>query len=202
MNKPSTWIIAALGIVIVFFIMRECSGPAEEKETELKKAYDSVITELKGRMAHVNELQEHAIKSIAERRAKDSIVIQVQDKQIARLKKLAVVQRTPKVDTLIFNNPDLEDFVGTQDKIILAQQVEIDTLKSALEFHRKVNEELITIEFAEDKIEAAMQIEYTRRIAELEKSAKKKQRGNKLLKTLSTVLAGAVLVETVILIAD
>lgn len=197
-----TILIAGLTVVVIVLIMRDCSRPSEEWEAERKEQYDSAISELKARADRVQELQEHAIKSIAERRAKDSVVIKAKDERIATLIKQATKQRTPRVDTLILNNADLESFVNTQSEIIQEQRQEIDTLKASLEFHAKVNQDLIAQEFVEDRIEADMAIQTTMRIAELDKAAKKKGRGNKFWKGLSTVLAGAVLVEIVLLVAD
>lgn len=197
-----TILIGSLSVVIIFFVMRECSEPAEQREEEREKLFKTNIAILEADKKEIQAAQDSIGKVFVQRTRKDSLAIKRQESVIQALERKAAIQRTPLVDALVQDNPELLAFVTTQQEIISELKVEIDTLKSQAQFQRKLNEDLIIAEFMEDRIEQQMALEQTRRIDELDKAAKKKGRGNRLWKGLATVLAGAVLVETVLLIAD
>lgn len=194
--------LLVLVIIIVVFIMRDCSRPSEQREAERKKMYETEIAILQVEKATVQSRQDSLVQTYKAKVRSDSASVGALESKISLLEKKAALQRTPLVDVLVQDNPELLAFVTTQQEIISELKVEIDTLKSQAQFQRKLNEDLIIAEFMEDRIEQQMALEQTRRIDELDKAAKKKGRGNRLWKGLATVLAGAVLVETVLLIAD
>lgn len=172
--------ICILIFVITIMIMRDCSRPSEQKEAEDRKAFEIADAINKAEKMEAQAIQDSLKKVWIDSIAKINVVVKAQDKRITVLVKQAARQRTPKVDTLILDNPDLKSFVDTQTEIIQEQRVQIDTLKSVIAFQRKLNEDLINAEFVEDKIEAQMAIEASVRISDLERSAKKRERKSKL----------------------
>lgn len=165
--------ICILIFVITIMIMRDCSRPSEEIESDRKQQYETEVAILKAEKTSIQAAQDSIGKVLIQRTRKDSLAIKRQESVIQALERKAARQRVI-VDTLILNNPDLMAFVSTQQEVINELKVEIDTLKSQANFQRKLNEDLIAQEFVEDKVEAQMAIETSLRIAELEKQSKKK----------------------------
>jgi ElaB/YqjD/DUF883 family membrane-anchored ribosome-binding protein len=180
-----TWIILGLLILLVGYILFD--KPAEKTDLEPYKIEKAILTqELREQRQHAQDI----IKKAKERTTRDSIAINAKDKRIAVLEIKARQARTPKVDTLILNNPDLELFVNTQDSIIQVKQELIDTLKSALDFQIQVKEDLVQNHEAEARISKRIEGEQDKVIAKLEKAVKKKTNGNKFWK--SVAVAGTV----------
>lgn len=196
-----TYMIAGLSFALIIFVLRDCSRPSEEKEADRKKQYETEVAILKAEKAEISSRQEATVKRYSEKVKQDSINLRAQDARIQSLKSKLANQR-PKVIEKIQADSAVLSYVNTLEETVNELQVQVDTLKAQNEFQRKLNEDLIAQEYIEDRIEADMAIQNTRRISELEKAAKKKQRGSKLWKTVSTILAGAVIFETVILVAD
>lgn len=186
-----TILIAVLTIVAILLILKDCSRPSEQKEAERKEQYDMSNAINKADKKEAQGRQDSIGKVYIDSIAKINVVLKAQDRRNEVLTKQLVKLRTPRVDTLIIENPDLKSFVDTQSEIIQEQRQEIDTLKSALDFHAKVNQDLIAMENIEDKIEASMQIESTRRIADLEKQGRKKESKSKLKTVLLPLVAVA-----------
>lgn len=182
--------IFVLAIVTTIFIMRDCARPDEEKESTEQKEYNSAMAELKGLLDSTQAIQEHAIKSLAEHKGKDSVAKAAFKIENTRLKKQLAIRR-PQVQVMIDSTPPLKAFIQTQDSIILTQDVRIDSLEASMDFQRKLNEDLIITEFQEDKIEAAMQIQAAQRIDQLEKLSRKKERKSRFVKVLVPVVAVA-----------
>lgn len=197
-----TILIAGLTIVVIILIMRNCSRRSEEREADRRTQYETEVAILKAEKTSIQKAQDSIGKVLVRRTRKDSLAIKRQESVIQALERKAVSQRTPLVETLIVDNPELLTFVTTQQEVITELKVKIDTLKAQKEFHAKVSQDLIVQEFLEDKITQQMAIEYEVRISELEKQVKKRKKGGKFWRGAATVLAGAVLVETVLLVAD
>jgi hypothetical protein len=168
MKKWQTWVIIGLAIALIISIL---TRPG--KYDLDGKAYQDSTKRLKQEKAVIQSKQNDKNRAYQIRVKNDSINLALQDSKIQALQKKATTQRTV-VQTIIENNPDLESFIGTQQEIINEQQIQIDTLKRSVEFHKKMHDELIAVEYQEDKIEAQMQIDCANRIADLEKAAKNK----------------------------
>lgn len=190
-KKPSTWVIVGLVFIILIFIMRDCSRPSEEKEADRKKQYETEVAILKAEKSEIQSRQDSAVKRYKDKLEVDSINLRAQESKIQALDRKAVQQRTPRVETLIIDNPELLSFVTTQQEIITELKVEVDTLKAQAQFQRKLNEDLIIAEFQEDRAEQQMFIEQARRVDELGKQVKKKERKSRLAKILVPVAAVA-----------
>jgi thiol:disulfide interchange protein len=187
--KIQTIAIAVLSIAVILLMLKDCDRPSEQKEEDRKKQYETEVAILKVEKASIQKAQDSIGKVLIQRTRKDSIILKAQESKIQALEKKAARQRVV-VDTLILNNPDLLSFVDTQNEVISELKVEVDTLKAQNEFQRKLNEQLISMEITEDKIDAAAKIEYEFRIHELEKQAKKEKRKKKLGKLIAVIAGG------------
>jgi hypothetical protein len=159
MKKWQTWVIIGLAIALIISIL---TRPG--KYDLDGKAYQDSTKRLKQEKAVIQSKQNDKNRAYQIRVKNDSINLALQDSKIQALQKKATTQRTVV----------LESFIGTQQEIINEQQIQIDTLKRSVEFHKKMHDELIAVEYQEDKIEAQMQIDCANRIADLEKAAKNK----------------------------
>lgn len=185
-KSVSTWIIVLLGIIIMIFIMRDCSRPSEQREADRKQQYETEVAILKAEKAEIQSKQEAIVKTYNAKLKEDSLNLALQDARIKSLKSKLANQR-PKVIENIQADTAVLSYVETLEETVNELQIQNDTLKAQKEFHRKLNEDLIAQEFVEDKIEAQMAIETSRRVAELEKSNKKKESGKKGWKVLAIV---------------
>lgn len=172
----------------MIFIMRDCSRPSEQREADRKQQYETEVAILKAEKAEIQSQQEASVKVYKDRLASDSINLRAQDARIQALKSKLANQR-PKVIKKIQADSAVLSYVNTLEETVSELQIQIDTLKAQKEFQRKLNEDLIAQEFIEDKIEAQMAIETSIRIADLERSAKKKERKARLKTILIPVVA-------------
>lgn len=182
--------ILVLGIIIIVFLLRDCARPSEQREADRKKMYETEIAILKADKASIQAIQDSLVQKVVLRARKDSIEIAAQEIRIQALKTKLASQR-PKVIEKIQADTAVLSYVNTLEEVVTEQQVQIDTLKSVIQFQRKINEDLIITEITEDKIEADLAIQTTRRVAELEKLSKKKERKSRLAKVLIPVVAVA-----------
>jgi hypothetical protein len=179
------WIILGMAAIILLMVLFDEDPPAVDLAP-----YKREVAILKADRQEEQARFKEIVQKSNTRIKKDSIAINAKDKRIAVLEIKARQARTPKVDTLILNNPDLELFVNTQDSIIQVKQELIDTLKSALDFQIQVKEDLVQNHEAEARISKRIEGEQDKVIAKLEKAVKKKTNGNKFWK--SVAVAGTV----------
>lgn len=172
-------LVAGLTVVLIIFIMKDCSRPSEEREAERKEMYETEVAILKAEKTSIQARQDSLVKKVVIRTRKDSVQIALQDSKIKALQTKLTNQR-PKVIEKIQADTAVLSYVNTLEEVVTELQTQNDTLKSALEFHAKINQDLIAQEFVEDKVEAQMAIETSIRISDLERSAKKKERKSKL----------------------
>lgn len=182
--------IAVLIIILIIFLLKDCSRPSEEREADRKELYETEIAILKADKTSIQARQDSLVQKVVLRARRDSIEIAVQDIRIQALKSKLANQR-PTVIEKIQADTSVLSYVNTLEEVVTEQQVQIDTLKSQANFQRKINEDLIITEITEDKIEADMAIQTTMRIAELEKQRRKKERKSRLAKVLIPVAAVA-----------
>lgn len=181
--------ILVLGIIIIVFLLRDCARPSEQREADRKKMYETEIAILKVEKATVQLRQDSLVRTYKAKVRSDSASVGALESKISQLEKKAAIQRTPLVDVLVQDNPELLAYVTTQQEVITELKVEIDTLKSQAQFQRKLNEDLIIAEFMENKIEQQMALESTRRIEDLEKQSRKKERKSRLKTMLIPAVA-------------
>lgn len=178
-----TWLLILLALALVISIVTRPTNQV----TDLTP-FKTEIAILEADRREEQALFRSIIEKSKERTIKDSIALNAKDKRIAVLEKRAAQERTPRVDTLIRNNPDLESFVNTQSEIIQEQKEAIDTLKSSLEFQKQVNRDLVQNHEAEARISKRIEGEQDKVIAKLEKVVKKKTNGNKFWKSVAVGL--------------
>lgn len=182
MNKLSTWIIVALGAIIVVLLLfwPKSVDPGKDQ-------YEDTIKILRSEKAVIQSRQEATVKTYNAKLKEDSLSLALQDARIKALKSKLANQR-PTVIEKIQADTAVLSYVSTLEEVVTEQQVQIDTLKAQKEFQRKLNEDLIAQEFVEDKIEQQMSLDYTRRIAELENQSRKKERKSRLSKILIPIV--------------
>jgi hypothetical protein len=181
MKNVPYFVVAGLVVVLIIFIMRDCSRPGEQKEAEERKAYEKMITEWKGMAKQAVAQSEAILKDAIARKAKDSLVIKAQDREIYRLKNRTVVTRVviqPMVDTI----PALKAHLEAQDSLVASLETQSDTLKHALLNQEKYFMGLVVAHEAERRISERMVVESLARVEELQKQNRKVKRQNKLLK--------------------
>lgn len=180
--------LAVLVVVVIILIMKDCARPSEEREADRKEQYETEVAILKVEKATVQSRQDSLVRRYKEKVKTDSISLALQHSRIKVLQTKLTNQR-PKVIEKIQADTAVLSYVNTLEEVVGEQQVQIDTLKSVVEFQRKMNEELISIERIEDRIESEMAIQNSRRISELEQQGRKKERKNRLAKILVPVAA-------------
>lgn len=171
------WKIILVLVLLVALVLRECSRPGKIDYAD--QAFKDTIEVLRQEKGVIQSRQEATVKRYEHKRASDSLSLSRYSEQISTLKKKVVIKRI-YVQPLIDSIPTLRAFVQLQDSVIQHQEARIDSLNAGMEFQRKLNEQLIFDELTEDRIEASMQIETTRRIGDLEQQGRKKQRKSKL----------------------
>ncbi len=170
--------------------MRDCSRPGEEKDAERENQFRTEIA-----LLEADKLEAKAqVDSIISKQQSDTerikVVLSAKDKEIKVLKVRLIKERTPKVDTLILNNPELESFVNTQSEIIEELQIQSDTLKHALLNQEKYFMGLVVAHEAERRAGEKIITESLARVSELEKRQRKTKKGNRLLKVAGVLGAG------------
>lgn len=183
------WVII-LGLII-WLVISLLTRPPSKIVTEREMAYKYQVAILQGKLDSVNNSGKAIVKKTHERRGKDSTQLKAQESKIKALEALALKKRTPRVDSILIDNPDLLSFVETQQEIIQEFKAEVDTLKSQLAFSHKMFDELVVNEDAEDRIEQDLRELDKNRITDLEKLVKKERRGKKFWRTLSFIFGGA-----------
>lgn len=192
MKNLTNFIIAGLIVVIIIFIMRDCSRPGEEKDAEREKQFKTSVAILEAEKREAKAVADSIISKQQSDTERIKVQLSAKDKEIKVLKVRLIKERTPKVDTLILNNPDLESFVNTQSEIIEELQIQSDTLKHALLNQEKYFMGLVVAHEQERKFSERLVTESLSRVDQLEKQAKKTKKGNRLLKALGVVgVAGA-----------
>lgn len=197
-----TFLIAGLTVVVIILIMKDCQRPSEEKEAERKAQFEMADAINKADKKEAQARQDSIGKVWVDSLSKINVAVKAKDRRIEVLTQQVVKLRTPRIDTLLIDNPDLASYVDTLTEIVQEQKEQIDTLKAALEFTSQLYTQAQSEEFIEDRIENNMVQGFERRVAELEMSNKKKGRGNRFWKGLATVLGVAVVVETAVLVVD
>lgn len=185
------WKIILVLVLLVALVLRECSRPSKPDFAD--QAFKDTIEVLRQEKGIIQSRQEATVKRYEHKRASDSLSLSRYSEQISTLKKKVVIKRI-YVQPLIDSIPTLRAFVQLQDSVIQRQETRIDSLNAGMGFQRKLNEQLIFDELTEDRIEASMQIETTRRIADLEQQGRKKERKNRFVKVLIPIsLVGGLL---------
>lgn len=183
------WVII-LGLII-WLVISLLTRPPSKIVTEREMAYKYQVAILQGKLDSARQIGTTIVKKMHERRGKDSTQLKAQESKIKALEVLALKKRTPRVDSILIDNPDLLSFVETQQEIIQEFKAEVDTLKSQLAFSHKVFDELVVNENAEDRIEQDLRELDKNRIADLEKQVKKERKGKKFWRTMSFIFGGA-----------
>lgn len=182
--------LAVLAIIIIVFLLRDCSRPSEQKEADRKQQYETELAILKADKAEIQSRQDEAVKTYQNRLKLDSINIRAQDSKIQALKSKLANQR-PKVIEKIQADTAVLSYVNTLEETVSELQVQNDTLKSSVAFHKKVNEDLILAEIDEDKVEASMNMKFAMRVQDLEKLSRRKEKRSKLAKVLIPIVGVA-----------
>lgn len=177
------FVIFGLTAIIVFIILFDKDPPSVDLAP-----YERAIAILEVEKQEEQALFKEIVQKSNTRIKKDSITINAKDKRIAALEKRAVQERTPRVDTLIKSDPQLESFVNTQSEIIGELKEEVDTLKASVEFHIQVNKDLVR---SSEDIQATFeqQLTHTQALADAyKKDARKSKRANRWLKAGAVVI--------------
>jgi len=185
-------IIAALFGVILYLILQD-SG------TELPPVNQSKITELKTNI----QKAEASMKSVIVKAKKDSVkhaeIIISREKEIAMLTRLAKKAKTPKVDTILIENPEAGKYVAYLDSIILRKDVEIVDLKTQASDQWQSFNELIHESDSVGEAHKALNLELQNSLGLSYKQNKKLKRQNTFLKlgivAIPLVVVGLVVVK-------
>lgn len=98
------------------------------------------------------------------------------------VKNQQLAKKRIKIDTLILENPNLASYMQTADSVFAMMRERIDTLEADKQFQEGLFSQMIYIK---DKQIANLEIVSSQKdivIKDLEKQARKKRRGNRLLK--------------------
>lgn len=185
MNKL-WWVIIGLAAVIVLMILFD-----RDPEPVSTQKWKDEINKLESEKATIKLGQTQIIQKSKDRAEADSLVIVTQEREIQHLYNKAAKARTPRVDTLIMDNPDLKSFVETQQEIIQEFKVQVDTLKAAVEFREQLFNDLVRSEQAEDSVNNQIRAVDLAQIAALTKEVKKEKKGKKFWRTMSFIFGGA-----------
>lgn len=175
MKLPWIIVLALLALVVYLIITRP---PTHDYN---KAAYLDTLRFLKSKESSIIAQEARIIKRSNDRAASDSAKLATKDKEIQALKSRSIKTRVI-VQRVIDTIPDLRLFVDQQDSIILEQQEQVDTLKSALQFREKLFDDLVVSHNAERDISKRIEDEQGQYIQKLEKQVKKAKRGSRWLK--------------------
>lgn len=177
MRDVKVILIIVLAGVIAFLILTDKDPPSVDL-APYERAIAILEVEKREEQARFKEI----IQKSNTRTKKDSISINVKDKRIRVLEVRASQERTPRVDTLIKSDPQLESFVNTQSEIIGELKEEVDTLKSSVEFHIQVNKDLVR---SSEDIQATFekQLISTQALADAYKKENRKERRKRKIAT-------------------
>lgn len=181
-------LIAGLTIIVIILVMRSCSRPSEQKEAERKEQYETQVAILQVEKATVQSRQDSLVRRYKEKVKADSSSLALQGARIQALQSKLTNQR-PKVIERIQADTSVLSYVNTLEEVVTELQVQNDTLKSQANFQRKLHEDLIVAEFMEDRAEQQMFVEQSRRIDEIQKQSRKKERRSKLKTILVPIVA-------------
>lgn len=185
-----TYIIIGLAFIVIILLLKDCSRPSEEREADRKEQYETEVAILKAEKTSIQARQDTLVKKVVLRSRKDSVQIALQNARIKALQTKLTNQR-PKVIEKIQADTAVLSYVNTLEEIVTEIQVQNDTLKSQIQFQRKINEDLILLEAVEDRVEADITLQTSVRIADLERSVKKKERKSRFVKILVPAAAVA-----------
>jgi DNA repair exonuclease SbcCD ATPase subunit len=175
--KLSWIIVLALLALVVYLIL---TRPPSHDDN--KAAYLDTLRFLKLKEASIIAQERSIIKRSNDKAESDRAKLEAHDREIQALEFKLRQKRTPRVDTLILDNPELASFVDTQQEIITELKEQVDTLKSALQFREKLFDDLVTSHNAERDISERIGREQDNRIVNLEKKVKKSKRASRWLK--------------------
>lgn len=181
-------IIIGLAFILIILLLKDCSRPSEQREADRKEQYETEVAILKAEKTSIQARQDTLVKKVVLRSRKDSVQIALQNARIKALQTKLTNQR-PKVIEKIQADTAVLSYVNTLEEIVTEIQVQNDTLKSQIQFQRKINEDLILLEAVEDRVEADLTLQTSVRIADLERSAKKRERKSRLAKVLIPIVA-------------
>lgn len=181
-------LLIVVTFVLIVFVFKHCSRPSEEKEAEQEKAHETEIAILKVERATVQLRQDSLAKVYKSKGKTDSLNLALQDSKIQALQTKLTNQR-PKVIERIQADTAVLSYVNTLEEVVTELQIKVDTLLQQKEFQRKLYSDLVLAEIIEDKNDMQTGVEYARRVAELEKSNKRKERGKRFAKILLPVAA-------------
>lgn len=176
------WLVVGLLVVVIYLIL---SRPNRANSPQLELALDSIE-----RITQQNQILAMQGKTLETRLAQTSI--KFRDDSIAFKSKISALEKTSaqkreKVITIIQDNPDLSDFVVSADNVIATLKQRVDTLEANLKFQKQLYNNLIIIQGKEwvnmNKIVAQKDVI----IKDQEKTIRKRNRGNKALKTLAII---------------
>lgn len=184
MKKDAIY-LAIIILLLGFIVVMTCQSPPPDPAAAI---YEDSVKVLKADKAIIAAQIERVIETSNYKAKVSDSLLALKEKEITRLKVKASQARTPKVDTLILDNPELKVFVENQDSVIQEQGILIDTLKSQIRFEREVRESLMTMHYDADKITANLLELRSQRIVTLEKDLKKKNRGVKFWKAAAVAL--------------
>lgn len=182
------WKIILVLVLLAALVFRECSRPSKPDFAD--QAFKDTIEVLRQEKAVIQSRQEATVKTYHRKVQEDSSNIALQDTRIQALQTKLANQR-PKVIEKIQADTAVLSYVNTLEEVVTELQVQNDTLKSQVQFQRKINEDLILLEAVEDRVEADITLQTSVRIADLERRAKKKERKSKLKTILIPVAAVA-----------
>lgn len=185
-----TYIIIGLAFILIILLLKDCSRPSEQREADKEKEFKTAIAILEADKAEIQSKQEATVKRYVDKVKVDSINLGAQNARIQALQ-TKLTNHRPKVIEKIQTDTAVLSYVNTLEEVIAEIQVQNDTLKSQIQFQRKINEDLILLEAVEDRVEADLTLQTSVRIADLERNAKKRERKSKLKTVLIPVVAVA-----------
>jgi len=184
--------ITVLAIVLIYLLFNN-SG------TELPPVNQSKITELKTNI----QKAEASMKSIIVKAKNDSVkhaeVTKAQEKEILKWKRIAKQAKTPRVDTIIRENPEVGIYVQYLDSIVVSQDAEIASLKTQTSDQWQSFNELIHASDSVGEAHKALNLELQNSLDLAYKQNKKLKRQNRFLKVsivaIPLVVVGLVVVK-------
>lgn len=166
-------LLLLIGGLIIFW-------PSKPDSQTIVNANDSIAKILEENQVNLMKARTFEL-SLAEHRLKATIDSGRYLREISTLRLKMLTKRT-QVQLIIDTIPDLREFVQTADNVIELQRQRIDSLEADKAFQASLYNELIYIK---DKQIANLEIVSSQKdivIKDLEKQARKKRRGNRLLK--------------------
>lgn len=178
------YIIFGLTAIVIFLIL---TRPAPYDSN--KQAYTDTLTFLRAKEASIVAQGKRIIEAHRSKTKKDSLAINAKDAEIKAIKTRVVIKRII-IQPLIDSIAPLKAFVASLDSVILIQGQQIDTLKQAYASQIQTTEDLIQNHEAQARISERIEAEKDKRIENLEKQNRRKNRGVKFWKV--TTVVGAV----------